>query len=184
MSSSQNSVTPTYTRGAKVIHAVTAILVLVNIGWGLHMEHFPGYKHGQPDWNDLLFFHASIGALVFWLTIVRVGWRARHQPPQPPAAMPAWQKTVAKLVHGALYLILLCLPLSGYLHRLAGNHPVSFFGAFDWPMLITPNEPLRLLMGTVHIGLACGLIALLALHFGAVIKHALIDRDGILQRMF
>lgn len=174
----------TYSTGAKIIHAVTALLVLINIGWGLHMEHFPGYKHGQPDWNDLLFYHASIGALIFWLTVVRVIWRAKHQPPEEPASMPIWQKTVAKLVHGALYFILLALPLSGYIHRLAGKHPVSFWGAFDWPILIDPNEPLRLLMDKIHVGLACALIALLVLHLGAVFKHTVIDRDGILKRMF
>ena len=184
MSINHDNSQPTYSTGAKIIHAVTALLVLINIGWGLHMEHFPGYKHGQPEWNDLLFYHASIGALIFWLTVVRVVWRAKHQPPQEPAAMPAWQKTVAKLVHGALYFILLALPLSGYIHRLAGNHAVSFWGAFNWPILLDPNEPLRLLMDKIHVGLACVLIALLVLHLAAVFKHTLIDRDGILKRMF
>ena len=184
MPTAQNNIASTYSTGAKIIHAVTAILVLVNIGWGLHMEHFPGYPHGKPDWNDLLFIHASIGALVFWLTAVRVVWRATHQPPPPLATMPEWQKMVAKLVHGTLYLILLALPFSGYLHRLAGNHPVSLFGAFSWPMLIDPSEPVRVLMGQIHIGLACTLMVLLAVHVGAVIKHVVLDRDGLLKRMF
>lgn len=174
----------TYTPGAKAIHGITALLVLLNLAWGLHMEHFPGYKHGAPEWNDLLFFHASIGALVFWLTVVRFVWRARHRPPEEPASMPAWQKTVSKLVHGAFYLVLLALPLSGYAHRMAGNHTVSFFGLFVWPTLISPDEPLRLLTDKIHVALACTLIALLVLHLGAVVKHTFIDRDGILKRMF
>ncbi len=184
MNTSDDNSRTTYTPVAKAIHAITALLVLLNIGWGLHMEHFPGYKHGQPDWNDLLFFHASIGALVFWLTVVRFVWRAKHQPPKEPAAMPAWQKVASKVVHGALYLVLLALPFSGYIHRMAGNHPVSFWGIFNWPMLIDPNEPLRLLTDKIHVALALILIALLVLHLGAVLKHTLIDRDGILKRMF
>jgi cytochrome b561 len=174
----------TYTTGAKLIHGTTALLVFINIAFGLHMEHFPGYKHGQPEWNDLLFYHASLGALVFWLTVVRIVWRAKHRPPQNPASMPGWQKVVSKIVHGALYVSLLALPLTGYIHRLAGKHPVSFWGAFDWPILVDPNEPLRLLMDKIHVGLACVLITLISLHLGAVLKHTFIDRDSILKRMF
>lgn len=184
MTSTDNNSRITYTPVAKIIHAITALLVFVNIAWGLHMEHFPGYKHGQPEWNDLLFFHASVGALVFWLTLVRFVWRTKHQPPKEPETMPAWQKLASKLVHAALYIVLLALPLSGYVHRMAGNHPVSFWGMFNWPTLIDPNEPLRVLTDKIHIGLALTLITLLVLHLGAVVKHGFIDRDGILKRMF
>lgn len=184
MATNDDQTRTSYTPTAKVIHGITALLVLLNIAWGLHMEHFPGYKHGQPEWNDLLFFHASIGALVFWLTLVRFVWRAKHRPPQEPAAIPAWQKTISSLVHRAFYLVLVALPVSGYVHRMAGNHPVSFWGVFNWPMLIDPSEPLRLLTDKIHVALAISLIALLVLHLGAVVKHTLIDRDGILKRMF
>ncbi|HEX8955084.1 MAG TPA: cytochrome b/b6 domain-containing protein, partial [Burkholderiaceae bacterium] len=109
--------------------------------------------------------------------------RAGHRPPQP-SAMPAWQKAVSRWVHRAFYLVLAALPLSGYTHRMAGNHPVSFWGVFNWPMLIDPSEPLRLLTDKIHVALAIALIGLLALHLGAVVKHTLIDRDGILKRMF
>jgi cytochrome b561 len=184
MNSSDNNSRKTYTPVAKAIHAITALLVLLNIAWGLRMEHFPGFKHGTPEWNEVLFFHASIGALVFWLTVVRFVWRAKHQPPKESASMPAWQKLASKMVHWTLYAVLLALPFSGYIHRLAGNHPISFFGVFNWPILIDPNEPLRLVTDKIHVGLAFLLMALLILHLGAVLKHTLIDRDGILKRMF
>ena len=184
MNSTDNTTSKTYTPTAKAIHAITALLVLLNLIWGLRMEHFPGYKHGSPEWNDLLFFHASMGALIFWLTLVRFVWRARHQPPKEPASMPAWQKRASKTVHWLLYGVLVALPFSGYVHRLSGNHPVSFFGMLNWPSLVVPNEPLRLLTDKIHVGLAFLLMTLLALHLGAVLKHTLIDRDGILRRMF
>jgi cytochrome b561 len=184
MNPTDNNFRKTYTPTAKALHGITALLVLLNLFWGLRMEHFPGYKHGAPEWNDLLFFHASMGALVFWLTLVRLVWRAKHQPPKDAASMPAWQKRVSKAVHWTLYGVLVALPLSGYIHRMAGNHPVSFFGLFNWPLLIAPSEPLRLLTDKIHVGLAFLLISLLALHLGAVLKHTLIDRDGILKRMF
>jgi cytochrome b561 len=68
-------------------------------------------------------------------------------------------------------------------HRIAGKHQVSIFGAFDWPLVIDSDEPSRLLSGSVHVALALLLIALITVHFGAVIKHLLINRDNILKCM-
>jgi cytochrome b561 len=78
---------------------------------------------------------------------------------------------------------MLALPLSGYAHRVAGNNPVNFFGLWHWPSLFAPDEQLRVLFGTIHLGFVIGLGCLLLLHFGAVLKHLLIDRDGVVRRM-
>lgn len=175
--------TPSYSGLAKFFHWSTAALVLGNLAIGLRMEQFPGFKHGSPDWNSLIFIHASIGALIFWLTVSRFGWRLMKGVPPFVEHMPSWQKAIADLVHGVLYAILLVLPIIGYLHRLAGAHDVSFFGLFNWPIIIGGNEQFRLLTGTVHIVLAFTLLALIVLHVSAAIKHAIIDRDGTLGRM-
>ena len=172
-----------YTPIAKILHWTTAILVLGNLALGLNMEQFPGFKDGTPDWDARLFIHGSIGALIFWLTVVRFGWRSTHPAPAEPAYLGFWQKTAARVVHASLYFLLLALPLTGYAHRIAGKHPVSFFGLFDWPVVIDGDEPLRVLSGSVHVALALLLIALITVHFGAVIKHLVIDRDNILRRM-
>ncbi len=75
------------------------------------------------------------------------------------------------------------LPLTGYVHRIAGKHPVSFFGLFNWPLVIDGDEPARALSGSVHVMLALLLIVLITAHIGAVIKHLVIDRDNILKQM-
>jgi len=66
---------------------------------------------------------------------------------------------------------------------MAGGHPVSFFGMGFLPMLIGKNEPLRLLTDTLHVCLVWALCILVAGHIGAALKHRLIDRDGVMQRM-
>ncbi|SFS13848.1 cytochrome b561 [Dyella sp. OK004] len=172
-----------YTRTAKVLHWLVALFILTNFVIGLRMEHFPGYAHTSPEWNGILFWHGSIGALVLWLGVARMIWRAGHRPPPLPGSIPAWQVWVAHSVHGLLYLAMLALPLSGYAHRVAGNHAVSFFGLWHWPDLFAPNESLRVLFGQIHIGLVVGLGLLLLLHFGAVLKHLVINRDGVAKRM-
>jgi len=172
-----------YTRTAKILHWLVALFILTNLAIGLRMEYFPGYKHTSPEWNGIFFWHGSIGALVLWLAVARLIWRVGHRPPPLPSSIPVWQTGAAHCVHALLYATMLALPLSGYTHRVAGNHPVSFFGLWDWPSLFSPDEPLRVLSGKVHLYLAFGLGTLLLLHFGAVLKHLVINRDGVAKRM-
>ncbi len=172
-----------YTRTAKILHWLVAVFILTNFVIGLRMEYFPGYAHTSPEWNGILFWHGSIGALVLWLAVARLIWRAAHRPPPLPGSLPAWQAWAAHGVHALLYVMMFALPLSGYAHRAAGNHPVAFFGLWNWPSLISPDENLRVLAGTIHLGLVIGLACLLLLHFGAVLKHLVIDRDGVATRM-
>ena len=172
-----------YTRIAKVLHWLVAVFILVNVAIGLRMERFPGYAHTSPEWNGILFWHGSIGSLVLWLALARLIWRAGHRPPQLPDEIPGWQRAAAHFVHALLYLLMLALPLTGYAHRVFGNHPVDFFGLWNWPSLFAPDEPSRVLFGTIHVSLALGLCGLLLLHFGAVLKHLVINRDGVAQRM-
>ena len=176
--------TLSYTRTAKILHWLVALFILTNIVLGLRMERFPGFDHKSPEWNAILFWHGSIGSLVLWLAVARLIWRAGHPPPALPDSLPVWQKLAAHGVHVLLYLLMLALPLSGYAHRVFGHHPVSFFGLWDWPSLFSPDEPSRVLFGTVHVSLALGLCGLLLLHFGAVLKHLVIERDGVARRMF
>jgi cytochrome b561 len=172
-----------YTRTAKLLHWLVALFILTNLLIGLRMEYFPGYKHTSPEWNGIFFWHGSIGALVLWLAVARLIWRAGHRPPPLPSSVPVWQVGAAHAVHALLYVAMLALPLSGYAHRVAGNHPVSFFGLWDWPSLFSADESLRVRSGTIHLYLAFGLGSLLLLHFGAVLKHLVINRDGVAKRM-
>ncbi len=89
---------------AKLNHWITAVLVLTNLTLGLHMEHLPGYGHKTPEWNAVLFYHASIGMLVLWVTVFRLYWRLTHKMPPYPSYMPEWQKKIASLPRAHLFL--------------------------------------------------------------------------------
>ena len=173
-----------YTRTAKALHWLVALFILINFAIGLRMEYFPGFNHASPEWNSIFFWHGSIGGLVLWLAVARLIWRAGHRPPPLPGSIPTIQVWAAHAVHALLYVMMLALPLSGYAHRVAGNHPVSFFGFFSWPSVFSPSEPIRIEAGTIHLYLVIGLGVLLCIHFGAVLKHKLINRDGVAERMF
>ncbi len=170
----------TYTPVAILLHWVTAALILLNLSVGFFMESF---ANPSPQRSNVLFYHASLGILIFTLTVCRLAWRLTHQPPPLSESIPKSQRAAAHGLHWLLYLLILTQPISGYLHRMAGAHPVSFFGVFNLPVLIGKNEALRLLTDAIHDGGAIVLALLVAGHIAAALKHRFIDRDAVMQRM-
>jgi len=169
-----------YTKVAVTMHWLIAFLIFLNVGLGFFMETFP---KKAPGHDEVLFYHASVGSLIFMLAVFRLFWRSTHTPPALPAHIPSWQQKTAHTLHWILYSLMLLVPLTGYLHRMAGGHPVSFFGIGFLPVLIGKDEPLRLLTDTLHVSLVWVLCILVVGHLGAALKHRLIDRDGVIQRM-
>jgi cytochrome b561 len=176
----QAELSPPYSRVAILMHWILAPLILLNLAVGFFMETF---ANPSPQRNNVLFYHASIGILILILAVGRLGWRLTHQPPPLPESISKSQRAAAHSLHWVLYLLILVQPISGYLHRMAGAHPVSFFGLFNLPGLIGKNEPLRLLTDSIHDGGAVLIAILVAGHIAAALKHRFIDRDAVMQRM-
>ncbi|MFC5742021.1 cytochrome b [Dyella tabacisoli] len=178
--SAPSSSPASYTKVAVAMHWLIALLIFLNVSVGIYMESFP---KNTPGRDAALFYHASIGSLIFMLAVFRLFWRATHKPPALPANIPSWQQMAAHTLHWVLYSLMLLVPLTGYMHRMAGGHPVSFFGLGYLPVLIGKDEPLRLLTDTLHVCLVWVLCILVVGHIGAALKHRFIDRDGVIQRM-
>jgi len=170
----------TYTKVAIAMHWSIALLIFLNVALGFFMETFP---KKAPGHDEVLFYHASFGTLIFLLAVFRLFWRSTHKPPALPSSIPAWQRGIAHALHWVLYSLMLLVPLTGYLHRMAGGHDVSFFGLGNLPVLIGKDEPLRLLTDTLHVSLVWVLCILVVGHIGAALKHRFFDRDSVIQRM-
>ena len=160
---------PAYGRAAVLMHWLMAALILLNLFVGLYMATL---ANPSPRRADVLYYHASFGLLVLALAAVRLSWRIFHRPAPLPPSIPRSQRIAAHAVHGMLYV-----------HRMAGGHAVSFFGLIDAPVLISRNEPLRLLTDRVHDfgGLLLGV--LVAGHVAAALKHRYVDHDAVMRRM-
>ena len=97
--------------------------------------------------------------------------------------MTAWERRLAPLGHGALLVLLLAMPVSGWLMSSAGGVTVFWFGVLQLPDLV-PRDPLTFeMLRTLHHWLAWTLMAVLALHVVAVVHHDILRRDGIFRRM-
>ena len=97
---------------------------------------------------------------------------------------PGWQAAVATATHWALHALALAIPLSGWLYDSAsGLRPFRFFGLFDVPKLVAPDERLADQAHDAHELLFWVLVVLVALHAGAAFYHHLFQRDDTLARM-
>jgi cytochrome b561 len=178
-----------YTGVAIALHWIVAILILANVVLGLVADAIPdSYVRAAID------LHKSFGITVLGLVLLRILWRLAHRPPPLPASYSPLERIASHGVHGLLYLVILALPVSGWLHdsawKGAASHPLSLYGLVPWPRigLIESIEPVQKehlhdIFFAAHAAAAYALYALLALHIIGALKHQFWDREPELQRM-
>jgi cytochrome b561 len=168
-----------YSTPAIVLHWLVALLIFAGFPLGLYMVDLPL----SPDKLRLYSYHKWIGITVLLLVAVRVSWRLSHVPPPLPASVAAWQRQASVVVHGLLYLLMIAIPLSGWLMSSAKGFQTVWFGVLPLPDLIGKDKALGDQLVEVHKILNFTLLALVVLHVGAALQHHLIERQPFLQRM-
>ena len=183
------SSTGRYTNVAIVLHWVIAALILINIvlAWT-----WPNVADASV--RPLIDNHKSIGITILGLVLIRYLWRFTHRPPAMPARYKPWERTLAHVVHLALYAAILIMPLSGWImdsaYKDAAAHPNMYFGLFQWPrigwiMALDPatKKSVHDVFEAVH-GLTADVIyALVFLHIAGALKHQVLDGEAELARM-
>jgi cytochrome b561 len=164
---------------SKLFHWTTALLIFIQIPLGFYADSLKL----SPFKLDIFVWHKSLGMLVLLLVIVRLLWRIKST---IPAAIPgtALEQLLAKLAHGAMYILMLALPLSGWLVSSASNFPVKLFWLIPLPAISGPDEALKSLASEVHEICVFALIIILVTHIGAALWHHLQLRDNALKRMW
>jgi cytochrome b561 len=164
---------------AIALHWLMALLIFAAFPLGLYMVDLPL----SPDKLKLYSYHKWIGVSVVLLVAVRLAWRLTHTPPLLPDSIGAWQRRTSAVVHGLLYLLMIAIPLSGWLMSSAKGFQTVWFGVLPLPDLVEKNRELGELLAGVHKALNFTLLALVVLHVGAALKHHFIERQPFLQRM-
>lgn len=167
-----------YDRIALALHWISALLLVFMTGLGWYMmeiEHTPG---AQP----YFVLHKSLGLIVLALVLVRLVWRRSHPVPQLPSQMPAWQLRAAQMVQVGLYLCMLVLPLAGIAGAAYSKSGLVFFG-YSLPRLAVANHDTAEAYFDIHGTLVWLLIALVCVHIAGALKHRLVDKDGVFERM-
>jgi cytochrome b561 len=176
-----------YSTVAIILHWVIAILILTNLYVGLSYVN----AHGLAKFN-LLQLHKSVGFTVLAFSLLRLVWRLVNPAPPYPDSMKPWEKLAASAVHWGFYVIMIGMPLTGWIIVSASptNIPTLLYKTVPFPHLgfihALPMVTRRALEGQVswvHDILAWGTMALLVLHVGAALKHQFWNKDGVLYRM-
>jgi cytochrome b561 len=128
-------------------------------------------------------WHKWLGETIFFLVVIRLLWRTTHPAPTLNIPMQVWQMRAMQLTHVALYLLMLAIPLVGWLMSSAKGYTVNYFDLFELPDLVEKDKALGHTLKEVHEWMANGLMALVGLHILAALKHQLIDKDHLLSRM-
>ncbi len=170
---------PAYTRTAIALHWLVALLILAAFPLGLVMHELAL----SPLKLKMYAWHKWLGVTVFALAVLRVLWRLTHTPPPEPEGMPAWQALAARLAHGALYGLILLIPLTGWLMSSAKGFQTVYLGVLPLPDLLGKSESLGELLGEVHEQLNHLLLILVIVHTAAAVKHHHVDQDDVLARM-
>jgi cytochrome b561 len=168
-----------YTAVAVVLHWLIAALVLAQFAFGWWMQTIPKDPPGMRAGAFNL--HKSVGLTILALMLLRLAWRLAHRPPALPA-MPAWQARLARATHVGLYVLLIALPLTGYIGSSFSGYPVKLFG-LALPSWAPKNVAVKDWMSSAHLAIGWALAAAFALHVTGALKHALLDHDGVLARM-
>ena len=167
-----------YTRTAIGLHWLIALGMLAAFCVGLYMADLPV----SPQKLKIFSWHKWAGVTIFLLVLARIAWRAGHAPP-PDLPMPRWQALAAHGVHHLLYLLMVAIPLSGWLMSSAKGFQTVYFGVLPIPDLLSKDVALGKQLEEVHETLNWLMIVLVAGHVAAALKHHLIDRDDTLHRM-
>ena len=163
----------------KFLHWSIVILIIAQLALAISAHDLPNGLRKL----ELLAWHKSTGMLIFMLALVRLAWRLTSPPPGPPADMPRWQRLAALGTHRLLYALILVQPLTGWLMSSYKNYPVSFFGLFQWPDLVAPNEEMHELFEDIHEWLARLLVTVAIVHVSAALYHHFLRKDNVLRRM-
>lgn len=169
-----------YTTPAIVLHWLIAVLIVGTFTLGLVMTDIPGLTPTKLKYYS---WHKWAGVTVLLLATLRLLWRLARRPPAYPDTMPRWQQGAAHGLHHLLYVLMFAVPLSGYFYSLAAGVPVVYFGLFELPVLIEADAQLKPVLKAVHYWLNMLLAGVVGVHVAAALKHAVIDRDGIMRRM-
>lgn len=164
---------------SQLLHWVILALLVAIAYLGLTMVDLPN----NPAKIGVYALHKSLGLTVLALVVIRLGWRWYAGAPGPVPGTPRWQERVASLTHIGLYVLMVVLPLSGWLFNSASGYPLPWFGLVNLPALAGRDEGLAELAEEVHEYGFWVLVALVAAHTGAALFHHFVQRDTTLVRM-
>jgi cytochrome b561 len=167
---------------AKLFHWLSAVLILFLVGYGWWMTHL-AERAGRLTHYHL---HSMIGWYVLFLIALRLLWRAFNPPPPLPAHIPRWERGTAYAAHWTLYALMFFVSISGWMVADTFRQPIEakLFGLISVPHLVDASyRSYRGAIEATHLVSSYALLALVAVHIAAALRHHWFRKDDVLRRM-
>ncbi len=166
-----------FTALMRLLHWTMAALVLTMLCIGVAMVA------SLTDYHVLVSIHRPLGIAILILVVVRFVTRLFSRLPSFPATMSRLERLAATASEYTLYGLMFVLPLVGWGMLSAARYPIVLYGPFQLPFILPHNPMLYAVLRQAHTVLAYFFFLTFLAHFGAILFHTLVVRDGILQRM-
>lgn len=180
------STLPRYALVQRLLHWLIAVLVVLALiaGGTIGFLGFDGMRatFGVEGTNFFYTSHKTLGVLILGLMVLRLLARLTLGKPAYAVPLPAPQRVASQTVHTLFYVLLLVMPVLGWLATASGGFPVHLFH-IELPGLIGRNDALSDTLFLWHRIVGITLVGLIALHVAGAIYHWKIRRDGVMQRM-
>lgn len=164
---------------AKSFHWLLAVLILAMFVLGWTAESYPM----SPTKLKLFGLHKSTGLVILALVVLRIAWRAFDPAPALPADTSALERILAHATHRLLYVLMVAMPLSGWVINSAADFPLKIYGWIRVPHIAPASESLQTSAEVVHLTLFWIMALLVGIHVAAALWHHFERRDTILRRM-
>jgi cytochrome b561 len=166
-----------FTAFSRLLHWTMAAMVLTMLCIGVAMVA------SLANYHVLVSIHRPLGIAIFALVVVRFVNRSLNPPPPWPATMSRAERLAATTSELAMYGLMFVLPLVGWGMLSAARYPIVLLGSVELPPILPHNLMLYAVLRKAPTVFAYLFFLTFLAHFGAILFHALIVRDGMLKRM-
>jgi cytochrome b561 len=160
----------------RLLHWLMAVCLLAMLFIGVGMV-----STIMPKYLPLVSIHKSLGVAILVLALIRLATRLYYGAPPLPADLPEPMKLAAQSSHYALYVLMIAMPLLGLAMLSAAAYPIVLYGGIRLPAILPQSDNLHTLLWNAHVYLAFAFFALILMHVGAALFHALVRRDGVFE---
>ena len=166
-----------FTALSRLLHWTMAAMVLTMLCIGVAMVA------SLANYHVLVAIHRPLGIAILILVVVRFVNRLVNRPPPFPATMSRAERLAATASELMMYALMFVLPLVGWGMLSAARYPIVLFGSVHLPFILPHDAMLYAVLRRAHTILAYLFFFTFIAHFGAILFHTLVVRDGMLQRM-
>lgn len=169
-----------YGRVSRVLHWATALLFLFMIPTGIFASMIPEDAWYRTEYNVV---HKTIGLIIFGLVIARLIWNRHSKRPALDASLKPIERKLAHSAHNLLYVLLIAIPITGYVMTSLHGYPTYFF-MIELPSIL-PESQAYIVWGLFHKYVLQYLVYIvLGAHIIGALKHQFIDKhDPAFKRM-